>query len=310
MQAIHHLVAGMLFTTMIAPAIAAPRVVSDIAPVHSIIARVMEGAGEPVLLLPPGASPHGYALRPSEAAALEAAEIVFWVGPAYTPWLADALANLAGDARQLALQEAEGVTLLPVRDGGPFASHDHDHGDDAHHDAATGTVDGHLWLDPLNAVAIARSAAAVLAEADAENAGIYQTNAIEFAAEMEMLVAEITDRLAPVRNQRFLVFHDAYQYFESRFDIPAAGSIALHDTDLPGPARMAEIHARVRDQGLVCAFAEPQLNSSLMDTALEGTGTHRADLDPIGSTIDPGPGLYPALIRALANDLADCLARD
>ncbi len=302
------------------PVTAAPRVVADLAPVHSVVARIMQGAGAPDLLLPPGASPHGYALRPSEAAALEAAEIVFWIGPAYTPWLAEPLATLAADARRVALQEAEGMTLLPVRDSGPFDAHDHDHDythdldhdaethTDAHHDAApSGTIDGHLWLDPLNAAAIAAAAAAALADADPENADLYRANADEFAAEMAALTEGIADRLAPLRNRPFLVFHDAYQYFESRFDLPAAGSIALHDSDQPGPARMADIRARVRDQGVVCAFAEPQFDPALMETALEGTTARRAKLDPIGSTLEPGPDLYPALIHALADALATCL---
>lgn len=311
MQATRLLAATLIAATMVAPAFSAPRVVADIAPVHSIVARVMDGAGAPELLLPPGASPHAYALRPSEAAALEAAEIVFWIGPAYTPWLGDAVENLATDARRVPLQEAEGITLLSVRDGGPFDAHDHDHDEaeaEHHHDTPSGTIDGHLWLDPLNATAIAATAASVLAGADPENAALYRKNAAAFADEMETLAEEVAARLAPVRDRPFLVFHDAYQYFESRFDLPAAGSIALHDSDQPGPARMAGIRARVRDEGVVCAFAEPQFDPALLETALEGTGARRARLDPIGSGLEPGPALYPALIHALAEELATCLA--
>jgi zinc transport system substrate-binding protein len=334
------------FSLAAAPLAAAPRVVADIAPVHSIVARVMDGAGTPELLMPPGASPHGYALRPSEAARLDAAEIVFWIGPALTPWLAGPLAALALEARQIELAEAEGITLLPMREGGPFETHDHDHDhdhdhedhashhhgdhdhayddhdhdhdhdhahddhahDDHDHAHAADSADGHLWLDPGNAAAIAAAAAATLAELDPENAALYAANAEAFAAELTALAAEIDAKLDPLRGRPFIVFHDAYQYFEAAFDLPAAGSISLGEADAPSAARVAEIRDRIAAEGVACVFAEPQFEPRLVATVIEGSDARSGMLDPIGADLEPGPGLYPALLTGLAQGLADCLA--
>jgi zinc transport system substrate-binding protein len=365
-------------------AAAAPAVVVDIAPVHSIVARVMDGAGEPTLLLPPGASPHGYALRPSEADALERADIVFWVGDSLTPWLVGPLENIAADARHVAFDEADGVRLLPVREGGPFEAHahdhdhihdreeadagahahdkahdddhdhdhahdhddehghdhdhdhdedhaaaedhahdhdhghdhDHDHADDhaAHedhaHDHAHGEHDGHIWLDPMNAAAIAHVAAEALAESDPDNAETYRENAEAFEEEMAALVTEIASDLAELDRTGFIVFHDAYQYFEDRFGLPAAGSIALHDADQPSPARMARIQERIGEADVACVFAEPQFDPRLIETATEGSDARRGILDPLGAELNPGPDLYPTLIRTLASDIRDCFDGD
>ncbi|HET9068981.1 MAG TPA: zinc ABC transporter substrate-binding protein, partial [Amaricoccus sp.] len=231
------------------PAAAAPRVVTDIAPIQSIVARVMSGMGEPEVLLPPGASPHGYSLRPSDARRLEAADLVVWVGPALTPWLAGPIAALAPQASVLELEEAPGVILLPTRADAAFEAHVHADGEDEHelgHELGHGhepggeardhehTHDGHLWLDPGNAVASARAIAAALGAIDPAGAAGYAANAEGFASETAALERAIAAELAPVRGRPYLVFHDAYQYFERSFELPAAGSVALQEGVTPG----------------------------------------------------------------------------
>ena len=196
----------VLLSLALAPAAsAAPRVAVDIAPIESIAAHVMEGVGTPDLILPPGASPHAYALRPSEAGRLQDADLVVWVGPALTPWLADPITALAADASLVTVADLPGLTILPVRDGGAFEADDDDH---------AGAVDPHLWLDPENAAVIARALATALTAADPENGAAYAANAEDFAAGMDALVVAIDSKLAPVHGRRFIVFHDAYQYFE------------------------------------------------------------------------------------------------
>ena len=295
-----------------AAAVAAPRVATDIAPVQSIAARVMAGVGEPGLILPPGASPHGYALRPSEARLLQDADLVVWIGPTLTPWLADPIATLAPEATLVTLATVPGVETLPIRAGGPFEAHEHDHDDEHDHEAhdriPPEAIDGHLWLDPDNAVAMARAIAAVLGEADPANAAAYGANAEAFAAETEARAAAIEARVAPLRGRPFIVFHDGYQYFEHRFDLPAAGSIALHDGDAPGTARIAAIRERVIADGVVCAFAEPEFPPALLGTVIEGTPARAGRLDGIGAGLTPGPGLYPALLDSLVDGLEACLA--
>jgi len=253
----------------------APRVAADIAPVQSIAARVMAGVGTPDLVIPPGASPHGYALRPSEARALQAADLVVWVGPALTPWLADPIDTLAPTALHLALEDAPGVELLPARAGDGFEPHDH--GDDHEHDDEA-KVDGHLWLSPANAAAAARAIAAALAERDPEHAPAYAANAEAFAGELDTLSAAIDAELAPVRDKPWLAFHDAFRYFEAAFDIPAAGSVVLQEGVEPSAARVAAIRDRVRDSHVVCAFTEPQFEPRLLHTVIEGTDVRTGEI--------------------------------
>lgn len=307
---------------------APPVVATDIAPIQSIAARVMQGVGTPGLVIPPGASPHDYALRPSEARLLQDAAVVVWVGPDLTPWLADPIDTLAPAATHLVLQEAPGVGLLPIRTGafephahgdgeGAEAGHDaeahehadadHDHDHDHDEDHAHGSHDGHLWLDPMNATAAARAIAATLAAADPANADAYTANAEAFARETDALVAELDARLAPVRGRPYIVFHDAFQYFEHAFDIPASGSIALQDGAAPGAARVADIRERLRSDGVVCAFAEPQFPPKLLATVTEGSDVRTGVLDGIGASLPEGPGLYPALLAGIADGLVDCL---
>jgi zinc transport system substrate-binding protein len=303
---------ALLAAALTQPVAAAPRVVSDIAPVHSIVSRVMEGAGVPELLMPPGASPHGHAMRPSEAARLEDADVVFWVGPALTPWLDGPIDALATGAVLVTIAEAPGILRLPIRTGGPFEAHAHDehaHDDHGHThvDHSLDAFDAHLWLDPVNAAAIAAVAAETLGAADPANAALYASNAAAFAMELEALRADIDARLAPLRGRAFVVFHDAYQYFESRFDFAAAGSISLGDADAPSPARVAAIRDRIATEGVVCVFAEPQFEPRLVATVIEGSEARSGVLDPVGTGLEPGPGLYPALLTGLARGLADCL---
>lgn len=296
---------------------AVPKVTTDILPVQSIVAAVMQGVGEPGVILPPGADPHGYALRPSDAQALSDADLVVWVGPDLTHWLADPIDSLAAKAVKLELEDAPGIEVLTVRGDGPFepdvhgdghadGDDDHEHADEGGHEHDA--HDGHLWLDPANAAAAAEDVAEVLGRLDPENAATYAANAARFADAMTALAAEVTAEVAPLRGKPFLVFHDAYQYFEHAFGLPAAGSVALQDGVEPGPARVAAIRAKVTDGGIVCAFTEPEFPPKLMATITEGTDVRSGTLDHLGADAEPGPGLYAEVIRGLARDLSACLS--
>jgi len=290
-----------------APASAGPQVVATIAPLHSLAVQVMEGAGAPDLLLPPGASLHDHALRPSEAAALQGAAIVLRLGAGLEPWLDRPLSALASDAAVLELAEVPGVTLLAPREDAAFdaGGDDHGHGHDDGH--GQGTADPHLWLDPENARTWLAAIAEALAAADPANAALYRANATAAKAGLDRLVGAAEARLAPVRGRPFLVFHDAFQYFERRFAIEAAGAVAASDARMPGPARIAAIRARIAETGAVCLFREPQFRSGLAETVAEGTGVRIGELDPLGAGLAPGAGLYSALIEAIAAGIADCL---
>lgn len=329
----------------------APQVAVDVAPIHSLVFRVMEGVGAPDLIVQPGASPHEYNLRPSEAAALQNADLVFWVGPDLTPWLTDTIETLAPDAAITTLLEADGTIDLEFRENALFEAHDHgdeedhdDHGDEAHDDHADhddhageahddhedhgdeeaghddhghaeagheghdhGAHDPHAWLSPQNAMTWLNVIAGQLSAADPDNAGAYFANAAAGRAEIESLIGEVNAMLDPVRGGQFIVFHDAYQYFETDFDFPASGAISIADASDPSPARIAEIQGRIADEGIDCVLAEPQFNPGLVATVLDGTDAKTGILDPLGSDLEPGPALYPQLIRNLSTALAGCM---
>ena len=285
-----------------------PRVAVDIAPVHSLVARVMDGVGTPDLIVQSGASPHEYSLRPSEATALQEADLVFWVSPDLTPWLGDAIETLATNATVTELLEADGTIELEFREGALFEAHEeHAEGEHEGEEHAEGEHDPHAWLSPQNAATWLNVIAGQLSATDPDNAGAYFANAAAGRAEIDTLTAEVNAMLEPVRGARFIVFHDAYQYFESAFDFPASGAISVSDASDPSPARIAEIRARIADEGIDCVLAEPQFNAGLVATVLDGTEAGTGILDPLGSDLEPGPALYPQLIRNLATNLAECL---
>jgi len=369
-------VIAFCLTLVAAVASAAPRTVVSLSPLHSIVASVMQGVGSPELLLKGAASPHGYALKPSEAAALQSAELIVWIGPNLEGFLAGAIDNLEDRAHVLTAATLPGVERLDGREGGIWEGHDHDHGhaDDKHdhghakhdddqdhakdkhdhghakhdddhdhakdkhdhghakhddddhdhakdkhdhghakhdhdhgHDVDLTHVDGHLWLDPGNAIAIARAVATELAELDAANAATYRANADAFAKRLATLEQSIAADLAPVRDRRYIVFHDAYQYFERHFGTAAAGSITVSPDRKPGARRISDIRKRLVAQDVVCVFREPQFAPDIVNTIVEGTSARAGVLDPLGANIEPGADAYPTLLRRLADALVGCL---
>ncbi|WP_322865012.1 zinc ABC transporter substrate-binding protein [Aquicoccus sp. G2-2] len=304
-----------------------PRVVTDIAPVQGLVARVMQGVGAPSVLLPPGASPHTYALRPSNAVTLQNAQAIFYVSGKLEPWLVDAVAPIAGQARLVELLEQPGSVRLAFRDGAVFAGGpedhegqvDHDeHGDEAAddhdephddpHGHAHEGLDPHAWLDPENGRVWLGVIADTLAALDPENAAQYRANAAAGQAELAALEREIAAELAPLTARHFVVYHDAYHYFEVRFGLRATAAIAGSDAAAPGPRRIARIRDVIGTDGVACVFSEPQFNRGLIDSVLGGGPARVALLDPLGTEIAPGAGFYPALIGSVADRIVQCLA--
>ncbi len=308
-------------------AMAAPPEVSvDIAPVHSLVAQVMGDLGEPNLIVSNGASPHEYSLRPSQAGDLQNAGIVFFVSPDLTPWLVDAVDNLATNAKVIELIEADGTATLPFREGALFEAHDHDDGHDEHHDEHEmhhdedhhdahdnhghdhDGVDPHAWLSPANAAAWIDVIAAELIAADPDNAVSYRANAAMAKSGLDALTADITATLAPVQGKGFVVFHDAYQYFETAFDIPATGSITVSDSADPSPARIREIQTRVAENNVACVLSEPQFDPGIVDAVMQGSPATTGVIDPLGAHVTPGPDHYGQMMRDMAGSLATCLS--
>lgn len=292
----------------------APDVVASVKPVHALVAAVMAGVGEPTLLVEGAGSPHTYALRPSDARALQDADLVFWVGRALETFLVRPLETLPQDARIVTLAEAPGVRLLETREGGVWGDHDGEHHDEAGHEEggaedghAHGPVDGHIWLDPANARAIVAAAVAALGERDPANADAYAANGRAAVARIDALEAELRARLAPVKDRPYLVFHDAYHYFEDRFGLNAVGSITVSPEAQPGAGRLVALRDAIADLGAACVFSEPQFEPRLVETVVEGLPVGRGVLDPLGAELTPGPDLYAELLTGLADGLVACL---
>ena len=307
------LLSGLLISTA-ATAADAPKVVVSIKPIHSLVAAIMQGVGMPDLIVDGASSPHTYALKPSNARSLQQAQLVFWVGPGMEAFLQKPLTALGSNATVVELDDAPGITKLKFREGGAFEPHDdgdgHDAGDEHAdgHDHDNGEFDTHLWLDPHNAKAMAAEITTSLVAADPANALTYEANQKTLNDKLDALDTEIASTVAPVKDKPFIVFHDAYQYFEHRYGVRVSGSITVSPETIPGAQRVAEIHSKVADLGATCVFAEPQFEPKLVNVVLEGTSAKSGVLDPEAATLPQGPDLYFDLMRDIASSLKSCLS--
>jgi len=330
------LVLALLFAS--APAAAAddaPGVVASIKPVASLVSAVMDGIGEPHLIVEGAASPHTAALKPSDAQALSDAQAIFWIGPKLENFLERPIASLGSGAEVVALWDAEGVEKLKGRTGGMFEAHDDEghHGEDhsdedhpdedhdgdhdaeqaeadhdgehGHHDEAGG-INEHVWLDPQNAMAMTKAIAATLAKVDPAHADTYRANAEAYVDRLSQLEDDVRARMATAKGVNFIVFHDAYQYFEHRFGVEAAGSITINPERAPGAARLTEIREKLATLGAACVFSEPEFEPRVVDVVVEGTSARTGVLDPLGADLPAGPDLYPTLIENIAEGIISC----
>jgi zinc transport system substrate-binding protein len=280
-----------------------PVVVASIKPVHALVAQVMAGVGAPALLVGGAASPHTYAMKPSDARALEHAGVVFWIGPDLETFLDKPLK--AAGASAVALIDAPGLTLLDAREGGTWEPHQH--GGEEHHDHDTREINPHVWLDPRNAKAMVAAIDATLERLDPAHAATYAANAVKAQRRLDALDGDLAAELAPVKERPFVVFHDAYPYLEARYGLDAIGSITVSPDRRPSAKRVSEIHAKLAALNAPCVFAEPQFEPTLVDTVIEGTATRKGVLDPEGATLPEGPDLYDTLMRNNAKALVACL---
>lgn len=287
----------------------APEIVVTLKPVHALVAAVMEGVGTPHLLLDGGASPHTYALKPSDTRRIANADVIVRVSRQLEIFLVKPLAQVGRRATVITLDELPGVTLHKLRGGGDFDAHQHAHSAKSHtHDhGGAQAVDGHLWLDPANArIAALRIADALAAKVPSE-ADRFRQNAKMLAARLATLDEQLAVDLKPLAGRPFIVFHDAYQYLERRYGLSAVGAVTLNPEVPPSANRISQLRARLVRNGIVCVFAEPQFSPRTIDTIIEGTNVRRASLDPLGAELPAGPDQYFAMMTGLARDLRDCL---
>lgn len=291
--------ASLLFSTS---ALAEPHVVTSIKPLHSLVASVMYGLGKPDLIIEGQASPHTYAMKPSDATSLQNADVIFWIGPDLENFLAKPIDSLGLNAKVVSMMEQPELKKLPLREGNGFDHQDHGDSGETYH----AEQDAHIWLDPDNAKLMLQKISKTLGLVDPANAAIYEKNTVSAMAEIDGLDAKLKAELAPLKNLGFIVFHDAYQYFESHYGLAAAGAISINPENPPGAAGIAALQAKLRNDKIKCVFAEPQFDNKLVRLIAEGTAAKTASLDPLGMNLESGPAMYGELLQQLATTFTSC----
>jgi zinc transport system substrate-binding protein len=279
------------------------RVLTSIKPLQLIAAAVQDGVAVPEVLLPPGASPHNYALRPSDVRRVQDVDLLYWIGPDMETFLPRVLSGRS--KASVAVQSLPGMHLRHF-----VASSDHhdDGDDDEHdHDHRPGSIDAHLWLSTVNARVIAAKMAVDLSQADPANAARYDSNVKAFDARMDALDAKIKQRVAGIANKKYFVFHEAFDYFEEAYGIQHAGVFAVSHEVQPGAQHVAAMRARLAEYGKTCVFSEPPLRPKLADTLSAGLPVKLAELDGLGGYTPATAQGYEQLLSKLADDLAGCL---
>ncbi|MBM3104660.1 zinc ABC transporter substrate-binding protein [Pseudomonas sp. P66] len=280
------------------------RVLTSIKPLQQIAAAVQDGVGSPEVLLPPGASPHHYALRPSDVRRVGDAELLYWIGPDMEGFLPRVLKTRSKPS--VAVQELPGLHLRHF--GEDSHSHDED-GDDHDHDHRPGSLDAHLWLSSVNARVIAAKMAADLSGIDPANATRYQSNLKTFNERLDALDARLKKRLAAISAKPFFVFHEAFDYFESAYGLKHAGVFSVAAEVQPGAQHVAAMRKRLQEAGKTCVFSEPPLRPRLAETLTAGLPVTLAELDALGGTAPASAQGYEQLLETLGNDLAGCLEK-
>lgn len=291
----------------------APRVVVTIKPIHALVANVMNGVAVPDLLVKGQASPHTYALKPSESRSLYVADAIFRVSDTIEPFTTKIKSALPATATMISLASAPDLMRLPRRTGTTFEDHDHDHDHGTHHKTthdkdAEGASDGHVWLDPENARVIARYIETVLGKRFPPHAARFRENRAALDTRLQALDQELVEATAPLKGKPFAVYHDAFQYFEHRYGLKAVGSIFIAQDMAPGARRLTELRQQITKLKAVCVFSEPQSDPRMLQAIVEGSAARTGVLDAEGLALEPGPELYFELMRGLAKGLRACLA--
>ncbi|WP_189664849.1 zinc ABC transporter substrate-binding protein [Pseudomonas xantholysinigenes] len=281
------------------------RVLTSIKPLQQIAAAVQDGVGSPDVLLPPGASPHNYALRPSDVRKVGDADLLYWIGPDMEGFLPRVLGNRAKPT--VAVQSLAGMQLRHF--GQDSHSHDEDDHDDHDHDHRPGSLDAHLWLSSVNARVIATQMAGDLAAADPANATRYQANLKQFVERLDALDLRIKQRVAGIAGKPYFVFHEAFDYFEAAYGLKHTGVFSVASEVQPGAQHVAAMRKRLQEVGKTCVFSEPPLRPRLAETLTAGLPVRLAELDALGGSDRVDAKGYERLLEKLGSDLSGCLEK-
>ena len=328
--------------TFISPANAETKVIASIKPIHSLASYLMDGVSKPGLIVDGYASPHGFAMKPSHAKMLQEADLIFWVGEDLESFLEKPLKSIAKKAEKIELMEIKGLNKLKFRERNIFDGHDDhghddghkeddhddhakkeddhghddehkedghddDHKEDGHDDHeghAHGEYDPHIWLDPSNAKVILKEMAEHLIEKDQKNASIYKSNLKKALKDLDKLTKNVKSDLN--KDFKSIVFHDAYQYFEKRFDVNIMGAFTVNTDVMPGAEQLSEIREIIEHDKVSCVFSEPQFNPDIISAVAKDMNISTGVLDPLGATLNPGKDLYFDLIKNMSKSFKGC----
>ena len=292
-------------------------VVTSIKPLHSLTSYIMEGVGEPELIIDGVASPHNFQIKPSHAKMLQNADLVIWIGEDLESFLPTALKSIPKDAVVFELLDQSGLKKLKFREKNIFEGHD-DHGHDEHakkeddhddhghddHGHGHGSFDPHIWLDPANAKVIVKKITNQLSKIDKDKASTYKANSKKVIKDLDGLIKEVKNEIN--KDASFVVFHDAYQYFEKRFGLSVIGALTVNPDVMPGAEQLSEIREVIEHEKAKCIFSEPQFNPNIINSIASDTGVKTGVLDPLGANIDKGKNMYFDLIKDMSNSLKGC----
>ena len=301
---------GALFLVL-TPLKAEISVVTSIKPLHSLTSYIMEGVGEPELIIDGVASPHNFQIKPSHAKMLQNADLVIWIGEDLESFLPTALKSIPKDAVVFELLDQSGLKKLKFREKNIFEGHD-DHGHDEHakkeddhddhghddHGHGHGSFDPHIWLDPANAKVIVKKITNQLSKIDKDNASTYKANSKKVIKDLDGLIKEVKNEIN--KDASFVVFHDAYQYFEKRFGLSVIGALTVNPDVMPGAEQLSEIREVIEHEKAKCIFSEPQFNPNIINSIASDTGVKTGVLDPLGANIDKGKNMYFDLIKDMS----------
>ena len=277
------------------------KVVTTIKPIHSLVAGVMDGLGSPSLIVDGSNSPHNFSLKPSHAKMIEDAEIIFWVGEDLETFMIKPLESIANNATKVSFMDLDSIIKLKFKEENILEVEGYDDDHDKH---ADGEFDAHIWLDPKNAIEIVNEIAKTLSLKDPNNKNVYYSNAEKLNHSLNELIEKIN--LSINKDARFIVFHDAYQYFEKRFDVSSAGALILNEEALPSAKKVSEIHKIIKKQNINCIISEPQFNPNIIKSIAQDSSILTGSFDPLGSSFDTNKNLYFEMILSLSNSLKDC----
>ena len=313
--------------SFITPVNAEVKVVTSIKPIHSLASYLMDGVGKPDLIVDGYASPHGFSMKPSHAKMLQNADLIFWVGEDLENFLEKPLESIAKKAEKIELIGIKGLSVLKFRERNIFDEHDghddhddhdghakkkkdghDDHDDhdghDDHEGHAHGEFDPHIWLDPINAKVILNEMVKHLIENDPKNEAKYKSNLDKALKDIDKLTIDVMTELN--NSVSSIVFHDAYQYFEKRFNVNILGAFTVNTDVMPGAEQLAEIREIIEHDKVSCVFSEPQFNPDIIKAVAKDMNIKTGVVDPLGATLNPGKDLYFKLIRNMSSSFKGC----